>query len=140
MLLCLLANLGYAGGDGSVAEEEAPRTPGIVGGGFAVSNLRERFEEYRIKRRLERELEEQLKALREVERKKEKVQQKAVQEDPPQGILANLHKLEVREQKIEARIETLQLKIDGLEAALQTLVAREILDSDDDDFEVMILH
>ena len=139
MLLCLLANLGFAGGGGSVPEVELPRRQ-QEGGGFSISNLYEQFEEWKKKKALERELEEQRQALERIEKKLDRVQEKAVGEHPPAGILATLRSLQVQERKVEARIETLQLNIDNLESVLLALAAQKVKDDDDDDFEAMMLH
>jgi hypothetical protein len=110
-----------------------------AGGGWDVSSLYYEFEEWKEKRRLEKELEKQLQALRAVEKKKAVIQVKAVQETPPKGILANLHLLEAKEEKIERRIETIQFRIEELEVILQGLVAKKIMDDDEDDIEAMFL-
>ena len=138
MLLCLLANLGFAGGGGSVPEEELPRRQ-QEGGGFSISNLYEQFAEWKKKKALERELEEQRQTLARIEKKLDRVQEKAVGEHPSAGILATLHSLQVQERKVEVRIETLQLNIDNLESVLFALAAQKIKDDDDDDFEEMMM-
>jgi len=139
MLLLLLSNMGLAAGaGGAVPDVEQPRRQGVAGGGFNVNELYYQFEEWKEKKRLERELAEQEALLKRIEAKKERVETKAVQEHPPAGALSTLRKLEVQERKVEARIETLQLKIDNLETVLQNLASRAAVD-DDDDFETMMM-
>lgn len=139
MLLLLLSNLGLAAsGSSAPPDVEVPRREGVAGGGFNVNELYYQFEEWKEKKRLERELEEQEALLKRIEAKKERVEEKAVREHPPAGILSTLHKLEVQERKVEARIEALQLKIDNLETVLQNLAASAAVD-DEDDFEMMMM-
>ena len=140
MLLALISGLGMGGGDGAVLPEtELPRRQGVAGGGFSVSDLYEKFSEWKKKKRLEQELKAALQKLQQIEKQKAVAEDKAVSEHPPAGILANLHYLEVQEKRVEKRIEVLQVKIENLEMVLQSLVAQKLRDDDDDDFEDMMM-
>ena len=133
MLLLLLSNLGFAAGAGTSVPEVAAAPP-TIGGGF-IFNFRERLEELRKKKRLEEEL-----ARKRAELLRIAEQKQAVQEKPrvrPEGILANLHKLEVKESRVEAAIETLQLKIAMIDQRIfDEAISRK---EDDDDFEDMMI-
>jgi len=138
MLLCLLANLGYAGGDGSVTEVELPRREAVPGGGFSVSNLRDKWEAWRKKKQLEEQLAREQAKLRKIEKSLDKVEAKAEVINPPAGILSSLYTLQAEERKVEAKIQSLQLKIEDVDFAIQILASRSDVD-DDDDMEALML-
>lgn len=82
------------------------------------------------KKKLEIQLKKKLVQLAKVEKKIAVVEKKVQSSERPQGILANLHLLQVRANKLEAEIETLEI---NLQPILDFLAKLDFEDDDDED-------
>lgn len=107
--------------------------PGGAGGLITFLPFRRPSDAEIEKKKLEIQLKRKLAQLAKVEKKIEVAEKKVKTSERPQGILANLHLLQVRANKLEAEIETLEINLAPILAFLNSL------DFDDDDEDLLWL-
>lgn len=83
--------------------------------------------------RLQRALDRKKRELRRIAKRVKAVEKQALVNDPPKGILANLHLLEVKQQALQVDIASLYIDLQGVKELLESFHA-DSFDNDDDDF------
>lgn len=129
MLLCLLANLGVAGGDGVVTPQVV--TTVTVGGGD-IPTWQDHVKALNDQKFLELRLNDQKKELKRVQ-KKIKVAEQRYKSEKSEGILENLWKLEQKKEEIEHKIQAMEVDLKPL------ILAIEKFEIEEDDQEFMSL-
>lgn len=123
-----------------------PSAGGIPHGflGKDVPSWKESLKAVHEQRELERKLAQAKKEVRQVDNKIRQAEKKVTQAPTikarPQGILANLHRLEVRRDALQVKIQDYEQQLLDLEPLITaSRRSKEIDDDDEDDAESMLL-
>lgn len=110
--------------------------------GKDVPSWRESIQASHEARELERKLAQAKKEIKAVDTKIRREEKRAVKAGPaprPQGILANLHRLEVKREAIQLKIQGYEAQLLDLEPLITASKRSQELDDDDDEAAMLLL-